>query len=91
MTWIKKANKLGRYLDTYQGFRIYVIKPTEVKEEIEERPDGLYRITRFIPGELVALDKTGCRFEGNGKGEIYCKIDIETFQRACIKRENKFN
>jgi hypothetical protein len=89
MTWIKQANKIGKYRSTYKGFRIYCTKQSRIVVRIEKREDGLYRITQIIPGWLVAVDKTGSRFEGADITSVAFKIDIEILNRHFDKIENK--
>lgn len=56
MSWIKEANKLGKYKSTHLGFRIYyVVEPTCVTTT-EIREDGVYQVTKFTPGEYKAIN-----------------------------------
>lgn len=87
MSWIKQANRKGRYKQSYRGFRIYETKPGSMSTHIEHRPDGDYRVTAFTPSEFLAIDKTGCVFEGTGIEKIGYDIDIELLQRSFDKKE----
>lgn len=81
MSWITKANKRGKYENTYRGFRIYCTKFPQVHEWFENRPDGKYRITEFIKGEFLAIDKTGTELTESNIEALAYKIDIELFLR----------
>jgi hypothetical protein len=86
MGWVKEANEIGVYEGSHNGFRIYRVREVEVKERFEKREDGHYRITEFIPGWVVAVDKQGCRFESDNIHTLYYRIDIEIMQRFFDKR-----
>lgn len=76
MTWVKEANKLGKYIGTYGGFRMYyTIEPSHT-ERIEEREDGQYRVVDFQKGQVVAIDKHGRRKEGDRWSVIsWCQFE----------------
>lgn len=82
--WIKEANKLGKYRNSYKGFRIYtVVEPTH-SERIEERQDGSYRITEFTKGDYIAIDKYGVTYKG-WLWDVIAKIDIDFLQQQFDK------
>lgn len=81
MSWVKEANKLGKYLQTYKGFRVYETKAATHSERFEDRPDGRFRITEFEKGEAVAIDKTGEVVHGSGIRTIGEKIDMIVLKR----------
>lgn len=81
MSWVKEANKLGKYLQTYKGFRLYEIKAATHSERFEDRPNGRYRITEFEKGEAVAIDKTGEVVHGSGILTLSEKIDMIVLKR----------
>lgn len=89
MGWVYEANKIGRYDMTYQGFRLYWTKEPSWTERTETRDDGEYKITDLHKGDLVAVDKTGCRFEGHFVDQIAAKIDWEMTGRYFDKKEEK--
>lgn len=89
MSWVKEANKLGRYNTSYKGFRIYCIKEPQIKTTHEQREDGIYQRTDFIPGEMLAIDKTGIRFEAPYVENLAFKIDIEIMQRYWDRQDNR--
>lgn len=77
MGWVKEANKLGKYLTTFLGYRIYVkVQPTHVESIITE--NGVqYRKTEFFPGEYVAVNRYADIIECEGLGNMIAKIEIE--------------
>lgn len=79
--WIKIVNRLGRYERSYEGFRIYCTKEPEIRQSIEQREDGQWRITEFIKGWFVAIDKYGVRFEASSIDQLTFKIDWEILCR----------
>ena len=86
MSWIKQANKIGKYESTRMGFRIYWKKEPTHKSYPHVR-NGVEGIrTDFIKGELVAIDKTGLRIEEDSLGSIGFKIDMEIVRRNFCKR-----
>lgn len=64
MTWVKEANKIGRYCRSYRGFRGYEVIPRKVVESIVQRNGEHYRRTEFQDGLYVWVNKKGARFEG---------------------------
>ncbi len=74
--WVKEANKLGKYKQTYEQFRIYEIKEPSHTESIVEREGALWRKTEFTQGEYVAIDKYGVTYKGK-YWDIIAKIDID--------------
>lgn len=82
MSWMKEANKLGRYVMTYRCFRVYCTKEPETQEIIEDREDGQWRVTNFIKGEFVAIDKKGVVINGTGLESLGFDIDKELFIRS---------
>ena len=87
MSWIKEANKIGKYERSYKGFRFYCTKEPEIISRIEERDGEQWRITDFMKGDFVAIDKTGLRFEAHHFDELAGKIDMEIMRRVYSKRE----
>jgi len=87
MGWVREANKIGKYEETHDGFRIYCILEPKIKESIVEKEDGLYRRTDFIKGWFVAVDKTKVRFEAKHISELHFKIEMEHMRRRFEKRE----
>lgn len=87
MSWIKEANKIGKYEQTYKGFRFYCTKEPEIKQETFEKDGERWNRTDFIKGDFVAIDKTGLRFEGHYFDELAWKIDMEIMRRGFSKRE----
>lgn len=85
MSWIKEANKMGEYKNTYYGFRIYCIKSPEVIETIVQKSDGLYNKTEFTRGEYVGIDKSDCKYEGDLE-RVIALIDKELIRRRLSKR-----
>jgi hypothetical protein len=89
MSWIKEANKIGKYERSHEGFRIYCTKEPEIKVTIEDRTDGQWRRTDFIKGWFVAIDKNGVRFENSSMTELWTKIEWEAMARRYDKKYNK--
>jgi len=85
MSWIKEANKIGKYDETRYGFRFYIIKEPSSIESIKEINGELYRCTDFIKGEYVAVDSTGLTFTG-WLWDIIPKIEKEIMRRKMSKR-----
>lgn len=81
MSWVKDANKIGEYKTTYGGYRIYCIKQPQIVERIEERETGIYRITDFVRGEFLAINKDGDKIEGYYLEDIASKIDIQEIKK----------
>lgn len=90
MSWVKDANKIGRYKDTYRGFRVYVTKESQIVETFFERDGSTYRRTDFIPGELVAIDRHGVTFTRPYYDHLAFDIDIELLNRYYDKREARY-
>ncbi|WP_346320950.1 hypothetical protein [Chitinophaga sp. YIM B06452] len=87
MGWIKEANKLGKYINTWKGFRFYcTVEPTST-ESIIERDGEQWLRTEFTEGEYVAIDKTGMEFRGKDKVAMCFKIDFELSRRYFEKKE----
>ena len=77
MSWVKDANKKYKhYTGSRKGFRIYRTKFAQTHVYIEDRPDGRYGVTNFLPGRLVAIDKTGLTFTRQHTTEIWNDIDL---------------
>lgn len=91
MTWVKEANKLGKYEETYDGFRIYVTKEPQVLESSFEEDGSTWLRTDFVPGEFVAIDRDGVTFTRRYLTEIYYDIDLEMLRRRLDKRERRYN
>lgn len=77
MGWVKEANKLGEYCDTWLGYRIYIIvKPTHTESIITE--NGAQRLKiEFFPGEYVAVNRYEDIIECEGRDNMIAKIEIE--------------
>jgi hypothetical protein len=90
MSWVKEANKLGRYSTTYHGFRIYCTKEPQVLTTEYEEEGSLWRRTDFIKGEMVAIDKTGCTFTAPYTEELAFKIDMELLNRHYDRKEARY-
>ena len=84
MSWIKEANKKGRYKQTHKGFRIYVVVECSSKISIVERNGESYNCTEITKGVYYAVDKNGVEFNG-WLWDIIHKIDkediLKMFQR----------
>jgi hypothetical protein len=89
MSWVKDANKIGEYHSTYRGFRIYKVGGGGSEQWVEERADGFWRVTKFIPTEFVAIDKTGARLSATGIEGIGYEIDKELMVRQFKPRKKK--
>lgn len=89
MSWIKEANKIGKYERSHEGFRIYCTKEPEIKVTTENREDGLWRRTDFIKGWFVAIDKNGVKFENSSMSELWTRIEWEAMARSYDKKYNK--
>lgn len=76
MGWIKKANKLGVYETTYEGFRIYRTRPSQWVETTEQRADGLYRVQTLIRGQWLAINRKGQRLAADNIERLGWEIDI---------------
>lgn len=79
MGWVKDANrkyKFGRYEGSRRGFRIYCLIRRNIHVYYEDRPDGRYRITDFIPGKFIAIDKNGLTFTRLYITELWTDIDF---------------
>lgn len=74
--WIKEANKLGKYKNSYNGFRIYTLVKPSCTTRIEEREDGTYSVKEFTKGDYIAIDKYGVTYKG-WYWDIIAKIDID--------------
>ena len=83
--WIKEANKLGVYKNTYQKFRIYTIKEPTHSESFFEKDGELWRRTDFTQGEYVAIDKYGVTYSGK-YWDIIAKIDIDVICQRFDKK-----
>lgn len=70
MTWIKDANKIGKYEETRHGFRVYCIKASKVVEHITPE----YIIRDLIPGEYVAINQSGVRIKATGRLRMHEKL-----------------
>lgn len=78
MSWIKEANKIGRYKATIHGFRVYCIKEATHTESIITRDGEQWIRIDFHPGHYVAVDKHSRRLETKmGKVHMYEAIDIQ--------------
>jgi hypothetical protein len=89
MSWIKEANKIGKYERSHEGFRIYCTKEPKVKCTVVEREGEMWNRTDFIKGWFVAVDKDGVRFENSSVSELWTKIEWEAMARRYDKRHNK--
>jgi len=87
MSWIKEANKIGKYERSYKGFRFYCTKEPEIKTYTEERNGERWQVTDIIKGDFIGIDKTGLRFEAHHFDELAGKIDFEIIRRVYSKRE----
>jgi hypothetical protein len=74
--WIKEANKIGKYVNTWGGFRIYRTKEGKINQRIETREDGVYRVTEFEKGWYVAVNKDGDIIECDSAEALCYKIDF---------------
>jgi hypothetical protein len=90
MSWVKEANKLGRYNTTYLGFRIYCIKEPQIRTSHYQREDGIYQRTDFIQGEMLAIDKTGTTFTAPYVENLAFKIDMELLNRYYDRKEARY-
>lgn len=77
MGWVKDANrKYKHYVETRHGFRIYRTKFAQRHTYIEERPDGPCRVTDFVKGRYVAINRDGLAFTRATMTELWWDIDI---------------
>lgn len=83
--WIKKANELGKFKNTYCSFRIYTIKECQVVTKVIEREGEKWNQTDFIDGKYVAIDKYGVKYEGK-YWDVIAKIDIDILQQRFDKK-----
>jgi protocatechuate 3,4-dioxygenase beta subunit len=74
MSWIKQANKIGKYNSTYKGYRIYLKKQGSVT--VEE--NGEYMTTHIVPNTYAAMNKAGTYLEGSGMNGIGEAIDMQS-------------
>lgn len=82
--WVKEANKLGRYRNTYGGFRIYVtLEPTSSSSVVEKNGE-LWNKTEFTRGLYIAVDRYGVTYEGE-LDTVISKIDIDVLQQKFDK------
>lgn len=82
MSWIKEANKIGRYETTYKGFRFYYTKEASMFHSIVEKDGALWNKTEIIKAELVAINKNGLTLEGNYIDEMAFRIDIILIKKS---------
>lgn len=73
LSWIKNANKLGKYYTTYFGYRISITKKGSV-EIIGNK-------TIFTEGQYVAINKTGNKITGK-LSTVISKIDLLQFKKT---------
>ena len=85
MNWIKEANKLGRYHRTYEGFRFYCTKESELKQFQVEKDGKIYDGEELTLREYIAIDKTELIYKGT-YWMIISKIDMEIMRRRMSKR-----
>lgn len=85
MSWVKDANKIGRYDKTYLGFRIYVIVEPTSDTKIEERQDGKYSVTTFTSGHYKAVNRKGKMFEGK-RWDVVAEIEKQNLLYQLDKR-----
>ncbi len=85
MSWIKEVNKIGKYDKTYEGFRIYCTKESEIIETNFVKEGKEFTRTEITKGEYVAIDKTGLRYDGDF-WVIVQQIDKEIMIRKMSKR-----
>lgn len=76
MSWIKDANKLGEYLGTYFGFRLYCSLQPFHSERIVDRDGEQYRETTHHPGWYIAINRNDFGFEGESKTEIIFNCQV---------------
>lgn len=92
MTWIKAANrkfKASRYRETRRGFRIYTVRASQRHEYFEQRGGQLWRITDFIHGEFIAVNKEGLLFRRQFVTDLWQDIDIYHYTE-CVVGEPEF-
>jgi len=89
MSWIKEANKIGKYETSYKGFRLYCTKEPEIIQSVVTIDGEQYNRTELIKGWFVAIDKTKLRFEANNIQELSFKIEVEEIRRVFSKREGE--
>ena len=84
MSWIKIANKLGRYIETLHGFRLYCTEePTSIETVIETQI-----INEFEVGKYIAINKKGEILESRndaGRQELLHRITMFEYARRLNK------
>lgn len=79
MSWITDANKKYKaqmYRETRHGYRIYIIRHSQMHQYIEDRPDGRYQVNDFIRGEYIAINKKGWIYRRIGWPEFLYMLDF---------------
>lgn len=82
MTWIKEANKIGRYTGTYYGFRLYCTLEPFSTEKIVDRDGEQWRETTFHPGWYIAINRHDEGFEGNSRSEVIFKCQWSLLENS---------
>lgn len=92
MSWVKEANqKYKRYHESRRGFRVYMLKRPARHSYIEDREDGKYRITNFIKGEWLAINKEGIVFRRDNRLDLCDDIEFFHFGRIIAPSQEQYN
>lgn len=78
--WIKEANKIGKYYQSYRGYRIYYVVISASKTETMEIDGKIFEHRTFEKGKLIAVNKPGNRIERYSLSEVGSAIDVEIFR-----------
>ena len=79
-SWIADANRLGVYLGSYKGYRMYCVQEVTHRVSIVERDGELWERTDIIPGKFIAIDKNGSRATHSFPFDLYVAIDLQWLQ-----------
>lgn len=84
MSWVKDANKLGKYEGTYYGFRVYMTKKPRHIQSTEVRHGVPVNRTELLPGHWIAINKDGYKIEYHYLDTLLFKCSWHTFGNSII-------
>lgn len=84
MSWVKEANKIGRYEETRGGYRVYCVRKAFHAESTVIRDGEEWRMVEFTPGHYVAVNKHGHQLETKeGYVHMLGMIDLQRIKDYC--------